>query len=192
MLQEQLKNRNLILASKSPRRQKFLSDLSLSFTIDTRDVEEIYPDNLRGVEITDFLAKLKSDPFKNLNDEDIVVTSDTIVWMDNKAIGKPKNEKEAIHILQKLSGNMHQVLTSVYIKSNRKTKLFNDCTNVYFNELSLEEIKYYVKNFEPFDKAGGYGIQDWIGFIAVKKIEGNFYNVMGFPIHKFYEELMKF
>jgi len=192
MLQEQLKNRNLILASKSPRRQKFLSDLSLSFTIDTRDVEEIYPDNLRGVEITDFLAKLKSDPFKSLNDEDIVVTSDTIVWMDNKAIGKPKNEKEAIQILQKLSGNMHQVLTSVYIKSNRKTKLFNDCTNVYFNELSLEEIKYYVKNFEPFDKAGGYGIQDWIGFIAVKKIEGNFYNVMGFPIHKFYEELMKF
>lgn len=192
MLQEHLSNYNLILASKSPRRQKFLSDLELDFTIKTKEIEEIYPDNLKGVEITDFLAKLKSEPFTSLHDEDIVITSDTIVWMNDKAIGKPKNSKDAIQILQSLSGSKHQVFTSVYIKSNHKTVLFNDCTNVYFNELSLEEIEFYVANFKPFDKAGGYGIQDWIGFIAVKKIEGSFYNVMGFPVHKFYEELMKF
>jgi septum formation protein len=192
MLHEHLTNYNLILASKSPRRQKILSDLNLDFTIETKEVEEIYPEVLKGVEITDFLAKLKSEPFKNLNDQDIVITSDTIVWMNDKAIGKPKDSRDAIQILQHLAGSKHQVFTSVYIKSNHKTILFNDCTHVYFNELTLTEIEYYIANFKPFDKAGGYGIQDWIGFIAVKKIEGNFYNVMGFPVHKFYEEMMKF
>ena len=192
MLHERLKNYNIILASKSPRRQKFLADLGLKFTITTKEVEEIYPKNLQGVEITDYLAKLKSAPFKKLNDKDIVVTSDTIVWLDYKAIGKPKNREEAIQTLQELSGKVHQVFTSVFIKSKEKKVLFNDCTAVYFNDLTLEEITYYVDEFEPFDKAGGYGIQDWIGLIAIQKIEGSFYNVMGFPVHKFYKELMLF
>ena len=192
MLQDHLKNHHLILASKSPRRQQFLTDLGLQFTITTKEIEEVYPSHLKGVEITDFLAKLKSEPFKKLNKNDIVVTSDTIVWLDNKAIGKPKNREEAIQTLQELSGKVHQVFTSVFIKSKEKKVLFNDSTAVYFNDLTLEEITYYVDEFKPFDKAGGYGIQDWIGLIAVKKIDGCYYNVKGFPVHKFYKEMMKF
>ncbi|MCK5815693.1 MAG: septum formation protein Maf [Flavobacteriaceae bacterium] len=192
MLHEHLKNYNIILASKSPRRQKFLADLGLDFTITTKEVEEVYPKNLQGSEITDYLAKLKSAPFKKLKNNDIVVTSDTIVWLDNKAIGKPKNREEAIKTLQKLSGKTHQVYTSVFIKSIEKEILFNDCTSVFFNELTLGEIIFYVEKFKPFDKAGGYGIQDWIGLIGIQKIEGSFYNVMGFPVYKFYREMTKF
>jgi len=192
MLKEQLKNYNLILASKSPRRQQFLRDLGLDFSIRLKEIEEVYPENLQGVEITDYLAELKSHPFTNLKNNDILITSDTIVWLNNKAIGKPKDKQDAIAVFEKLSGKMHQVITSICIKTSNGIKLINDITKVYFKELTKDEILFYIDNFNPYDKAGGYGIQDWIGYIGVEKIEGSFFNVMGFPVHKFYKEMSKF
>jgi septum formation protein len=192
MLANQLKKYNIILASKSPRRQQFLKDLGLEFEIQLKEVEEIYPDNLKGIEITDFLAELKSKPFEKLNQNDILITSDTIVWLNNQAIGKPKDKQNAINSLRKLSGQKHEVITSICIKTSENIKIINDITDVYFKELSDDEINFYLDNFKPFDKAGSYGIQDWIGFIGVEKIEGSYFNVMGLPVHKLYTELSKF
>ena len=192
MLSTKLKKYNLILASGSPRRQQFLKDLDLDFTIDVKEIEEIYPKELKGSDITDFLAELKASAFKNLNEADILITSDTIVWMDGTAIGKPKDRNDAIKIFKKLSGKKHEVITSICIKTINKTTIVNDTTNVYFKELTDKEIAFYIDNFHPYDKAGGYGIQDWIGYIGVEKIEGSFFNVMGLPVHKLYTELSKF
>ena len=192
MLKEHLKNYNIILASGSPRRQQFLKELNLDFTIQLKEVEEIYPPHLKGKEITDFLAELKSSAFCNLNKNDILITSDTIVWLDNKAIGKPKNKQDAIAIFKDMSGKKHQVFTSICLKTNDEIRIINDTTDVYFKELSDEEINYYLDNFQPYDKAGGYGIQDWIGLIGVEKIDGSYFNVMGLPVHKLYAELLKF
>lgn len=192
MLKEQLKKYNVILASGSPRRQQFLKDLNLDFTIKLKNVKEIYPLHLKATEITDFLAELKSSPFKELNKEDILITSDTIVWMNNEAIGKPTDKASAISILKRLSGKKHQVITSICIKTKESIKIINDTTDVYFKELTENEILYYIENYQPYDKAGSYGIQDWIGYIGVERIEGDFFNVMGFPVHKFYEEMSKF
>ena len=192
MLSSKLKKYNLILASGSPRRQQFLKDLKLDFTIDVREIEEVYPEELKGHEITDFLAELKASAFKSLNENDILITSDTIVWMENNAIGKPKDRNDAIKIFKKLSGKKHQVITSICIKTSNKTNIINDTTDVYFKVLSDEEIEFYIDNFHPYDKAGGYGIQDWIGYIGVEKIEGSYFNVMGLPVHKLYTELSKF
>ena len=190
MLQEKLKNYNVILASKSPRRQQFFKDLDIDFSIQLKEVEEIYPKELQGAEITDFLADLKSKPFTNLKENDLLITSDTIVWLENTMLGKPKNEAEAFTMLRSLSNNKHHVITSISIKSNRFQKIFNDTTLVYFKELSDEEINYYIKNYNPYDKAGAYGIQEWIGFIAINKMEGSYFNVAGLPVHKLYKELM--
>ncbi len=192
MLSTKLQNYSIILASGSPRRQQFLKDLGVKFTIDLKEVEEIYPKELKASAITDYLAELKAAPFKNLNKNDILITADTIVWLDDTAIGKPSNEKDAIRIFKKLSGKKHQVITSICIKTSTKMKIINDTTNVYFKNLTTDEINYYITNFEPYDKAGGYGIQDWIGYIGVEKIEGSFFNVMGLPVHKLYTELLKF
>jgi len=193
MLNDKLKNYNIILASGSPRRQQFLKDLGLKFTINSVDVEEVYPKYLHGNEITGYLAQLKADAYEQeLNDHDILITADTIVRFSGKILGKPKDEYEAKKMLKDLSGNHHEVITSLCIKTASKTKIINDTTIVYFGKLSDEEIDYYIKNFEPFDKAGSYGIQEWIGYIGVKKIEGNYSTVMGFPVHKFYKEMMKF
>ncbi len=191
MLKEKLANYNIILASKSPRRQQFLKDLDLLFTIELKEVEEVYPTELQGTEITDYLADLKSKPFTNLKEQDVLITSDTIVWFDNKALGKPKDKEDAISILQEISGKMHQVITSVSLKGNNFQTIFNDTTNVYFKELTLEEITYYIENNQPYDKAGSYGIQEWIGFIGIERIEGSYFNVMGLPVQKLYKELMK-
>ena len=190
MLREKLKDYNIILASISPRRQQFLKDLDIDFTVETKDIEEIYPKELKGVEITDFLANLKSKAFANLLDNDILITSDTIVWLEEKALGKPKNENDAFLMLKSLSGREHEVITSVSIKTNHFQKIISDITTVYFKELTDEEIMYYIKNFKPFDKAGAYGIQEWIGFIAIKNIEGSYFNVVGLPVYKLYKELM--
>ena len=190
MLREKLKDYNIILASKSPRRQQFLKDLDIDFTVETKDIEEIYPKELKGVEITDFLSNLKSKSFDNLLDNDILITSDTIVWLEEKALGKPKNENDAFLMLKSLSGREHEVITSVSIKTNHFQKIINDITTVSFKELTDEEIMYYIKNYKPFDKAGAYGIQEWIGFIAIKKIEGSYFNVVGLPVYKLYKELM--
>jgi len=190
MLREKLKNHTIILASSSPRRQQFFRELDLDFIIQIKEVEEIYPKELERTEITDFLADLKSKPFTNLSKNDLLITSDTIVWLHDKALGKPKNEDEAFTMLKELSGKKHEVITSISIKSVAFQKIINDITTVYFKEITDEEINYYVKNYKPFDKAGAYGIQEWLGFIAIHKMEGSYFNVAGLPIHKLYKELM--
>ncbi|MDO6812273.1 Maf family nucleotide pyrophosphatase [Tenacibaculum soleae] len=192
MLSEKLINYNVILASNSPRRQELIKDLNIPFIIKTKEVEEIYPNNLKKSEITDFLAILKSKPFKDeLTVKDLLITSDTIVWSNNKALGKPKNYDEAFKMLDELSENTHKVITSVCISSKNFQKVFNDTTTVTFKKLTNSEIDYYVNNYKPFDKAGAYGIQEWIGKIGITEIEGSYFNVMGFPVHKLYKELLK-
>jgi septum formation protein len=190
MLREKLKEYNVILASKSPRRQQFFKDLDIDFTIQLKEVEEIYPPALKGIEITDFLADLKSQAYSNLTEKDLLITSDTIVWLDEKALGKPKDETDAFNMLRSLSGKKHQVITSISIKSKFFQKIINDITTVSFKELSDDEINYYIKNYKPFDKAGAYGIQEWIGFIAIDNLEGSYFNVVGLPVYKLYKELM--
>ena len=190
MLREKLKYYNVILASSSPRRQQFFKELNVDFRVQLKEVDEIYPKELKGSEITNFLADLKSKPFTDLNENDLLITSDTIVWLDNKAFGKPKNEDEACTMLRELSGKKHEVITSISIKNKCFQKIINDTTLVYFKELSNDEINYYVKNYHPFDKAGAYGIQEWLGYIAIDKMEGSYYNVAGLPVHKLYKELM--
>lgn len=191
MLREKLSKYNIILASKSPRRQQFLKDLDVPFTIELKEVEEIYPKELQGTEITDYLADLKAQPFDNLATNDLLITSDTIVWLEGTALGKPKDTADAFRILQALSGKQHQVITSVSLKSKEFQVVFNDTTRVNFKELTVDEIAYYIENHQPFDKAGSYGIQEWIGFIGIESIEGSYFNVMGLPVQKLYKELLK-
>ena len=188
MLAEKLKDRKIILGSGSPRRKFFLEELGLNFEIRLKEVEENFPNTLVGSEITDYLSKLKAAPFLHeLMDDEILITSDTIVWLDNKAIGKPINSGDAKEMLSKLSGNSHEVISTIAITTNKKTSLINETTSVKFKKLTDEEINYYVDKFKPFDKAGSYGIQEWIGYIGIEKIDGSFFNVMGFPVQKFYE-----
>lgn len=192
MLNDKLKDYNIILASGSPRRQQFFKDLGLDFEIRLKPVKEDYPDRLSHFEISNYLAQLKSLPFEDeLTDKDILITSDTIVWHHNKAIGKPRSEQEAFNMIQSLSNQTHEVITSVCIKTLYSQKTIHAITKVTFKELSDEEIWYYVKNFSPMDKAGAYGIQEWFGFIAVTKIEGSYFNVMGLPVHMVYESLLE-
>lgn len=192
MLKEKLSKYNIILASGSPRRQQFLKDFDIDFTINVKEVDEVYPRNLKGVEITDYLAKLKAEAFRSeTENNDLIITSDTIVWHNKKALGKPKDEKDAITMLQLLSNSTHQVYTSVCIKYNTKYFIINDVTEVTFSELSSEMIQYYIDHFKPFDKAGSYGIQDWIGNVAISKINGSYTNVMGLPTEKLFSFLNK-
>lgn len=191
MLRNKLSNYNLILASGSPRRQHFFKELDVPFTIEIKEVNEIYPNHLKAAEITDYLADLKSKCFTNLKSNDLLITSDTIVWFEEKALGKPKNKEEAFNMLKKMSGKQHAVYTSISIKSSFFQKIFHDETIVEFEEFTDEEINYYLEKFSPYDKAGSYGIQDWIGLVGVKKIMGSYFNVMGLPVHKLYKELLK-
>lgn len=192
MLANKLKKYNLILASGSPRRQQFFKDLDLDFEIRLKEIEEVYPPELKAAEITDYLAELKANAFEGeLQPNDILITSDTIVWHKDKALGKPKNEQDAFEILKSLSNATHEVITSVCFKTATSSTVLNELTKVTFNELSDEAIRYYLENYKPYDKAGAYGIQEWIGFIAVSKIEGSYANVMGMPTDKVYEYLSK-
>jgi septum formation protein len=193
MLAEKFKEKKIILASGSPRRQELFKELNVDFTIEVKEIDEVYPSTLKAAEITNYLALQKAKAFeKNLNENDIVITSDTIVWLNNKALEKPKSKEQAIEMLQELSNVTHKVITSVCLKSKYKEKIFFDTTMVSFKKLSLDEIHFYVEKYKPFDKAGAYGIQEWIGFIGVTKLEGSYFNVMGLPVHKLYEELLKF
>lgn len=190
MLKNKLKKYSLILASGSPRRQQFFKDLDLDFEIRLKEIEEIFPPELEAVEITNYLAELKANAFEGeLQPNEILITSDTIVWHNHKALGKPKDEQDAFEILKSLSNATHEVITSVCFKTNIKTIVLNEITKVTFNELSDEAILYYIENYKPFDKAGAYGIQEWIGFVGVSKIEGSYANVMGMPTDKVYEYL---
>ena len=192
MLNEKFNKHRIILASGSPRRQQFLKELDVDFEIQLKDIEEIYPEHLQAEEITNFLAKLKASAFAlDLDDNDILITSDTIVWLNNKALGKPKDYDDAFEMLTEMSGTTHKVITSVCLKTIDKEVVFYEETLVTFTALSSDEIKYYLNNYKPFDKAGSYGIQEWIGLVAIEKIEGSYANVVGLPTHRLYEELMK-
>jgi len=191
MLKEKLKNHKIILASGSPRRQQFFKDLDLDFEIRLKEIEEIYPENLKAYEITDYLALLKANAFDGeILENEILVTSDTIVWHKNKALGKPKDYDDAFQILKTLSNKTHEVITSVCFKTSKSSHVFHEITKVTFSTLSDESIHYYLKNYQPFDKAGAYGIQEWIGFIGVSKIEGSYANVMGMPTDKVFNYLL--
>ena len=191
MLREKLQHKNIILASGSPRRQQYFKELDIDFTIQLKEVEEVYPNHLKAEEITNFLAELKAAAFTNLNENDILITSDTIVWHEGKALGKPKDYQDAFEMLQSMSGKTHEVITSVNFKSYAKTETIFEVTKVTFKEISDEAITYYLDNYKPFDKAGSYGIQEWIGLIAISKIEGSYANVVGMPVDKVYDKLIK-
>ena len=190
MLAEKLKKHHLILASGSPRRQQFFKDLGLDFEIRLKEVDEVYPPKLKHFEISDYLAQLKSLPFENdLKENDILITSDTIVWHNNKALGKPRCEQEAFEMLSSMSGTTHEVITSVCFKTVTFQKTVASVTKVTFKELSTEEINYYINTYKPFDKAGAYGIQEWIGAIGITKIVGDYNTVVGLPVNIVYREL---
>ena len=192
MLATKLQKYKLILASGSPRRQQFFKDLELDFEIRLKEIEEVFPPELKAEEITNYLAELKASAFGGeLLENEILITSDTIVWHNNKALGQPKDAQDAFDILKSLSNATHEVITSVCFKTNVDATVLYEVTKVTFNELSDEAIWYYIQNFKPFDKAGAYGIQEWIGFVGVSKIEGSYANVMGMPTDKVYEFLSK-
>jgi septum formation protein len=188
MLKEKLKNYSIILASGSPRRQQFFNDLNLDFEIRLKQVEEVYPDHLQGVEITNYLAELKAKAFDNeIESNEIVITSDTIVWFENRALGKPKNYEDAFTMLQSMSGKTHEVITSVCFKSKENLKTIHETTLVTFQAFSDTAIHFYLEKYKPFDKAGAYGIQDWIGLIGIARIDGSYTNVVGMPTHLVYQ-----
>lgn len=190
MLKELLKEYKIILASGSPRRQQFFKDLDLDFEIRLKDIEEIYPPTLKAAEITNFLAELKANAFSNeLSQNEILITSDTIVWQNGIALGKPKDYDDAFQILKSLANATHEVITSVCFKTMHSSETIHEITRVTFSELSDDAIHYYLKNYEPFDKAGAYGIQEWIGLIGIAKIEGSYSNVVGLPTERVYNYL---
>lgn len=192
MLQDLLKEKEIILASGSPRRHQFFKDLKIPFKIDVRPVNETYPKDLKKEEITDFLSQLKAKAFKGrLKDNEILITSDTIVYHNEKALGKPLSNEDAKEMLLSLSGQSHSVFTSVCFTTTQQQITVNEETKVVFKKLSKAEIDYYVENFKPFDKAGGYAIQEWIGLIGITKIEGSYFNVVGLPTQLVYKTLLK-
>ncbi|WP_309608819.1 Maf-like protein [Flavobacterium sp.] len=191
MLDKKFENTKIILASGSPRRQQFLKDLDLNFEIRLKEIEEIYPETLQSLEITDYLAKLKASAFNGeLLENELLITSDTLVWLNGKALGKPSDYDDAFKMLQELSNKTHEVITSVCFKTKNKTDIINDTTKVTFGKLSDESIKYYLDNYKPFDKAGSYGIQEWIGLVGIVNIDGSYTNVVGFPTEKVYRYLL--
>jgi septum formation protein len=187
-----MKNWNILLASQSPRRKQLLEMIDLSPTIIRVDVEEVYPADLPLSEVPLFLSQLKAKSAEAIHDDDLVITADTVVILENELLGKPKNMSEAHEMLQKLSAKTHQVITGVTLKSNRKIQSFSEVTRVTFQELTPSEITYYLSQYQPLDKAGSYGIQEWIGGIGMKNIEGCFYNVMGLPTSRLFQELKSF
>lgn len=191
---DQLLKRKIILASASPRRQFLLKDLGLNVEIKTKEVEEVYPDHLKGKDIVLYLAELKANVFNDdeIPEDAILIAADTIVCLDDEVLTKPANYEDAFKIISSLSGKKHEVISGVCLRFAKKKITFHAITEVYFKQLSEEEIHHYIKHYKPYDKAGAYGIQEWIGYIGIEKISGSFYNVMGMPIQRLYEELLKF
>lgn len=183
----------IILASKSPRRQQLLADLGLQFTVQSMDVAEEFPEGLAMSEIPVFLAELKAEAFRpHLQTNQLVIAADTIVWLDGQVLGKPVDYDDGFRMLSGLSGKKHQVVTGVCLLSTEKKVSFYAITDVWFKELSDSEIEFYLQNYKPYDKAGAYGIQEWIGYVAIHRIEGSFFNVMGLPVQSLYEHLKNF
>lgn len=191
---ENLKGRRIFLASKSPRRRELLHTLNIPYeTINLLNVDESYPSDMPAEEIPSYLAAKKGEAYISaIEDDDIVITADTLVIADGKILGKPKDYDEAVEMLRFLSGKTHKVITGVNIGSRHKRVNFSVITDVKFAEIEDSDIHYYVDTYHPFDKAGGYGIQEWIGCVAVESIDGSFYNVMGLPVQRLYEELKKY
>ena len=184
----------VILASNSPRRKELLGGLGIPFEVRTLSgIDESYPDTLQGEEIPIHISDKKAHAYREtMGDDELIITADTIVYDNGKVLGKPRNREEAIAMLRELSGHAHEVITGVSIVTKQKTTQFASTSKVFFAPLTDEEITYYVDNYRPFDKAGAYGIQEWIGFVAVTRIEGSYFNVMGLPIQRLYSELKKF
>lgn len=188
-----IKNYRLILASKSPRRQQLLADLGLSFEVITLDVDESFPESMPVNEVAAFLAEKKASAFTgSLNENSLVITADTIVAQGNTVLNKPDGEEHAREMLQILSGKKHEVITGVCLMSQTKKVVFSAKTDVWFKELSEAEIDFYIENYKPFDKAGAYGIQEWIGYIGIYRIDGSYFNVMGLPVQQLYTQLSIF
>ena len=191
LLQDRLKNHRLILASASPRRRELLASCDLDFVLAEKfECEECYPDDLEAEKVAEYLSLLKSNAYPHpLNEGDILLTADTVVIIGDKILGKPQNEEEAIEMISTLSGATHKVVTGVTLRSTERTISFSAESKVAFRQLEEEEIAYYVKKYRPMDKAGAYGIQEWIGYVGIEGIEGSFYNVMGLPVQKLYVAL---
>lgn len=183
---------NIILASQSPRRQNLLKELEFDFTIQIKEVEENYPAELTKHEIPVYLSKLKASAFNNsIKPDDLIITADTIVWVNNAVLGKPTDREDAENMLKTLSANTHTVYTGVCLKTKNNEHTFWASTDVYFRTLDNKEISYYLDKYKPYDKAGSYGIQEWIGYVGIERINGSYFNVMGLPIQKLYDELKK-
>lgn len=184
----------ILLASNSPRRRELLSGLGIEYdTVSLADIDESYPPYLKGEEIPAYISKKKAESYKSLmNESTLLITADTIVWLNGRVYGKPGNAEDAIEMLQHLSGNTHTVYTGVTLTTQSKESTFTVATDVRFAELTLDEIEFYVREYAPFDKAGAYGVQEWIGYIGVEGINGSYYNVMGLPMQRLYRELLKF
>jgi septum formation protein len=184
---------DIILASKSPRRQQLLKEIGLKFrVVNHLEMDEVYPAALKAEEIPVFLARAKASFFNSLiGSNTLLITADTIVWLKNEVIGKPAGREDAVEMLLKLSGNMHEVFTGVCIKTAERETVFHASSKVFFRKIRKEEILFYVDKYKPFDKAGAYGVQEWIGYVGVERIEGSFFNVMGLPIQRLYCELLK-
>ena len=190
---DNLKKYKVILASNSPRRKELLAGLGVDYEVRTLpDVDESYPDTLQGADIPLYIAKEKADAYRNmLQPGELMITADTIVWLDGRVLGKPKDREDALCMLLDMSGRTHEVFTGVCITTTEWQRSFAAQTEVRFAELSEEEITYYVDKFRPMDKAGAYGVQEWIGFIGVENISGSYYNIMGLPVQRLYKELVK-
>ena len=194
LLHDTLKNHRLILASQSPRRRQLLSDCGLEYELAERyEVEELFPATMEADEVPVYLSRLKSEGYPaELAENDILLTADTVVIIDNEILGKPADEAEAHAMLRTLSGRAHRVTTGVTLRSKDRTESFAVQSDVYFRALTDEEIDYYVERYRPMDKAGSYGIQEWIGYVGIERIDGSFYNVMGLPVQRVYAALAEF
>jgi len=181
----------LLLASQSPRRKELLSGLGFDFEVVKIDCEEIIPEHIKIEEAAAYLSKLKADSFRRLTNDEVLLTADTIVSVDNQILGKPQDEEGAKNMLQLLSGKTHQVFTGITIKTTHKTVTETDVADVEFDEMTNDEINYYIRNYKPFDKAGSYGIQEWLGMAKIRKMSGSFYTIMGLPTHLVYKILNK-
>lgn len=187
-----IQNIHIILATKSPRRIQFFKELNIDFEVRNKDIDEAYPPELKATEITDYIALKKSEPFvQELTKQDVLITSDTLVWLEDKALGKPHHYHHAMQMLEQLSGKTHQVITSVCFTSVKHQKIIHEITEVTFKQLSKSEIDFYLNTYKPYDKAGAYGIQEWIGAIGVSCIKGSYNNVVGLPTHRLFEELQQ-
>ena len=181
----------IVLGSQSPRRKELLSLMNIDFRVEVQEVEESYPENLTPVEIATHIASKKAKAFKGLSANELLITADTIVAQHQHILGKPTDAAHAKEMIQQLAGNTHEVITAVAFQYQSQLITFHDCTKVYMNPLSEAEINHYIENYKPYDKAGAYGIQEWIGLVAIQKIEGSYTNVMGLPTEKLYQELQK-